>query len=101
VPGGVHSVEILTIGGSGGASELGGGVAAEVIGNVSVTPGQTLYVEVGGKGKSGVEGGAGVFNGGAHSGGGSAGGGGASDVRTSPEAAGPCALPVSLKPRLA
>jgi hypothetical protein len=68
---------------------LGGGAAADVIGNVSVTPGQTLYVEVGGPGQSGGEGGAGGFNGGADSGGGNAGGGGGgSDIRTLPESAG-------------
>ena len=86
VPGGVHSVEVLAIGGSGGAAgTVLGGVAAEVFGSVSVTPGQTLYVEVGGKGKDSGEGGEGGFNGGGNGGGG---GGGASDVRTSALAAG-------------
>lgn len=49
-------------------------------GNLSVSPGQILYVEVGGRGQSIGEGGAGGFNGG---GSGAGGGGGASDVRTS------------------
>jgi hypothetical protein len=89
VPAGVFSLHVLAIGASGGAGELGGGVAAQVIGNLSVTAGQTLYVEVGGKGKSGVEGGTGGFNGGADSGGANAGGGGgASDLRTAPRLAG-------------
>lgn len=82
VPGGVTSVHVVAIGGSGGAAtDASGGVAAEAIGNVNVTPGQTLYVEVGGKGKGLGEGGQGGFNGGAS---GAGGGGGASDIRTSP-----------------
>jgi Glycine rich protein len=86
VPGGVHSIHVVAIGGSGGDSELlvPGGAAAQVTGDISVTPGQTLYVEVGGRGQDGP-GGAGGFNGGASGGGG---GGGASDVRTSPLADG-------------
>ncbi len=86
VPGGVHSVHVLAIGGAGGASnDANGGFAAEVVGDVSATPGQTLYIEVGGNGQGSGEGGAGGFNGGAAGGGG---GGGASDVRTSPRSGG-------------
>jgi hypothetical protein len=85
VPAGVTSIQVVAIGGSGGAAEAGGGAAAQVTGNLSVTPGQILYVEVGGKGQSQGEGGAGGFNGG---GSGAGGGGGASDVRISPRSAG-------------
>jgi hypothetical protein len=88
VPVGVFSVHVAAIGGSGGASDAAGGEAAQVNANLAVTSGQTLYIEVGGKGKSSGEGGGAAFNGGAaHGGGGSpvaAGGGGASDVRTLP-----------------
>jgi Glycine rich protein len=86
VPGGVHSIGVVVIGGVGGSTaDASGGEAAEVAGKVTVTPGQTLYVEVGGKGKNLGEGGAGGFNGG---GAGAGGGGGASDIRTSPRASG-------------
>jgi hypothetical protein len=87
VPGGVHSIHVVAIGGSGGASELlvPGGAAAQVTGDISVSPGNTIYVEVGGRGQDGASGGAGGFNGGATGG---AGGGGASDIRTSPFADG-------------
>ncbi len=82
VPGGVHSISVVAIGGVGGSTaDASGGEAAEVTGTVTVTPSQTLYVEVGGKGKDQGEGGAGGFNGG---GAGAGGGGGASDIRTSP-----------------
>ncbi len=82
VPGGVTSIHVVAIGGKGGAAtEATGGVGAKVVGDVSVTPGQTLYIEVGGLGKDVGAGGAGGFNGGAA---GAGGGGGASDVRTSP-----------------
>ncbi len=55
-----------------------------VTGELSVDPGQTLYVEVGGDGHpGGPGGGVGGFNGGADAGSiGGGGGGGASDVRT-------------------
>ena len=92
VPAGVTSLEILAIGGAGGDTPgaAHGGEAAEVTGIVNVTPGQTLYVEVGGNGKDGDLGGTGGFNGGGDGGGNgeASGGGGASDVRTSPLAAG-------------
>ena len=81
VPAGVTSVHVVAVGGRGGTSGALGGAAARVFGNLAVTPGEILYLEVGGNGKSS---GAGGFNGG---GDGAAGGGGASDVRTSPRAA--------------
>ena len=92
VPAGVTSLEILAIGGRGGDTPAAaqGGEAAEVTGIVNVTPGQTLYVEVGGNGTDADLGGTGGFNGGGDGGGNgeASGGGGASDVRTSPRAAG-------------
>jgi hypothetical protein len=83
VPAGVTHINVLAIGEAGGGGEVGGaagGLPAEARGEVSVTPGQTLYVEVA----------QGTFNGGAAGGGATSKniGGGASDVRTSPRAAG-------------
>ena len=100
VPAGVTSLHIVGIGGRGGAdggSDTAGGFGSVVTADLSVTPGQLLYIEVGGNGKDGqgsysmgsqTFGGAGGFNGGAKGGGGlpgGGGGGGASDVRTSPQ----------------
>ena len=85
VPAGVFSVRVLAVGGSGGSASKSGGAAAYVNGELSVTPGETLYVEVGGNGQNQDSGGDGGFNGGGNGGGG---GGGASDVRTSPRASG-------------
>jgi Glycine rich protein len=86
VPGTVHTLNFIVIGGHGGTATDGvGGAAAEVTGKLSVTPGQTLYIEVGGVGETLGEGGEGGFNGGGDGGGG---GGGASDIRTAPRAAG-------------
>ena len=88
VPAGVFSVQVLAVGGSGGTARTLGGVGAQVSGDLSVTPGETLYVEVGGNGQSQGPSnydGSGGFNGGGSGGGG---GGGASDVRTSPRASG-------------
>ena len=99
VPSGITSVHVEAVGGAGGVgghffSPVGGsgGVGAVVSGVLAVTPGKTLYVEVGGDGEPGLfaeaEGlGFGGFNGGADSGeihepGLGGGGGGASDVRT-------------------
>jgi hypothetical protein len=88
VPAGVYQVEFVAIGGRGGeASGVAGGEAAEAEGPLEVDQFQTLYVEVGGNGKTAAEGGAGGFNGGGSSSGGG-GGGGASDIRTSPGADG-------------
>ncbi|MET8629122.1 Ig-like domain-containing protein [Kitasatospora sp. NPDC004669] len=94
VPTGVTQVSVDAKGASGGAGAGdtnpggAGGHGAEVTGTVTVTPGQTLQVNVGGAGTDGTQGapGTGGFNGGAT--GGSSdfvhggGGGGASDVRT-------------------
>ena len=83
VPAGITSVEVLAVGGAGSAGLTGGSRpgegadGAQVSGTISVTPGQTLYVEVGGRGA-----GVGGWNGGGNSIGGSGGGGGASDVRS-------------------
>ena len=91
VPGGVTSIEVLAIGGRGGeAAGTPGGAAAKVSADLTVTPGQTLYVEVGGEGQdvTGATIGAGGFNGGGAGGAGAGGGGGASDIRTSPRSAG-------------
>jgi hypothetical protein len=86
VPGTVHTLNFIVIGGHGGTATDGvGGAAAEVTGKLSVTPGQTLYIEVGGVGETLGEGGEGGFNGGGNGGGG---GGGASDIRTAPRVAG-------------
>jgi hypothetical protein len=105
VPAGVTSIRV-TVTGAPGADKPGssvGGPGRVVSADLPVTPGQTLYVEVGGPG-SGTTGG---FNGGGAGGtGGWAapdnigyGGGGASDIRTCP-AAGPCASGTSLDSRL-
>ena len=89
VPPGVTSVTVTAVGAPGGTGvapvEPPGGDGASVTATVAVTPGETLYVEVGGDGATGpcsVGGTTGTaFNGGGSSvcGGG---GGGASDVRT-------------------
>ena len=54
VPAGVSNVSITAIGGNGGTPPPGGGVSggrgAIVTGIVAVTPGQVLYVHVGGTG---------------------------------------------------
>ncbi|WP_053226063.1 glycine-rich protein [Solirubrobacter soli] len=93
VPGGVTQVTISAIGAAGGmppaGSGLSGGRGAQVAGVVAVTPGQVLYVHVGGTGEQP----GGGYNGGGAGGvtqqGGMAwGGGGASDVRTVAEMAG-------------
>lgn len=96
VPANVTSIRIIAVGAQGGAGGGGGtapgGFGAVAMGDVDVTPGDVLYVNVGGNGAPGDAGGAGGFNGGGSSGepagsrGG--GGGGASDVRTIPRSAG-------------
>jgi Glycine rich protein len=88
VSSGVHNLRVRLAGGSGGEGGGLGGRGAEVSGNLEVTPGQTLYVEVGGNGESSVEGSAGGFNGGSLGGIGAGGGGGASDIRLSPRSEG-------------
>jgi hypothetical protein len=95
VPAGVTSISVQAVGGAGasgdGASGGVGGVGAIVTGDLAVTPGETLYVEVGGDGSGDAGGFAGGFNGGGVGGNngqtesfavGAGGGGGASDVRT-------------------
>lgn len=87
VPSGVHLLHVLLIGGAGGQGGVAasGGAAAEVTADLEVTPGETLYIEVGGTGEDTGEGGVGGFNGGANGGGGAGGGGGASDIRLVPD----------------
>jgi hypothetical protein len=87
VPQGVTSVQVVAVGGRGGTATPGGagGAGAQVSGTLSVTPGETLYVEVGGNGGEGPLFNTGGFNGG---GSGAGGGGGASDLRTLPGALG-------------
>jgi hypothetical protein len=105
VPAGVREIEAGLVAGFGGtgynpgqaASPLGGN-GATVIANVTVTPGQIFYVEVGGSGYPGgspdavVSAGSGGGNGGGNGGTSrlasgqprAAGGGGATDLRTEP-----------------
>ena len=100
VPPGVFSVHVVAIGAAGGNASANpggtppggsGGPAAKVSGGLTVMPGELLYVEVGGRGGEGPPNTRGFnfspggFNGGGSGGGG---GGGASDIRTSPRAAG-------------
>ena len=101
VPAGVTSVRVTATGAAGGrgsggsTSMIAGGRGAMVSATIAVSPGQTLYVEVGGVGGDAnvKQGGAAGFNGGGSSldsgyrGGG--GGGGASDVRLGQRAAVP------------
>jgi hypothetical protein len=97
VPAGVREVSINAIGAAGGTGVLPGqtypgGRGAIVSGVVDVTPGETVYVEVGGMGANP----AGGFNGGGNgtvgAGASWVGGGGASDVRTLPMSAGVTSL---------
>ena len=99
VPAGVTSIAVTAIGAQGGggsAAGCEGGQGAAVSGTLPVTPGQLLYVEVGGHGvdvESSSGAGAGGANGGGAGGvddhgGGGGGGGGASDIRTMPAANG-------------
>lgn len=84
VPSGVTKIHVVAIGGRGAKAGNTGGWGAQVEGDLSVKPGQTLYVEVGGNGGSAFgenESAPGGFNGGGE---GAGGGGGASDVRTNP-----------------
>ncbi len=92
VPAGVVGIHAILIGGSGGASGEPGGAPVIANGDLPVTPGETLYVEVGGSGQDGSAGGGGGFNGGGPGGSGGSpaagGGGGASDIRTVSRSAG-------------
>jgi hypothetical protein len=102
VPPGVSSVQVALVGGHGGSGSGGapGGTGATVAAMLAVSPGETLYAEVGGdgqqaelpgEGRGGSDGGGGggittFLFGSAPAGGG---GGGASDVRTCAAAASP------------
>jgi hypothetical protein len=55
VPTGVTKITVDLAGGQGGASYGGGGVGAELTGTLSVTPGSTLNIVVGGYGSNGRE----------------------------------------------
>lgn len=95
VPVGVRSLHVVAVGARGFSPNAYGG---EVTADLAVTPGQSLFVEVGGPGGAptfgGGPGGAGGFNGGGEGGGakilGGGGGGGASDVRTCSSADSSC-----------
>ena len=78
VAAGVTTVHVVAIGGNGGPGGFGvvGGFGAKVEGDLTVTPGRVLYLEVGGNGGDGLYGA------------GAGGGGGASDVRLLAGAAG-------------
>ncbi len=117
VPAGATSIHVIAIGGHGGTGDFAsnnGGAAAMASGDLGVTPGQTLYVEVAGVGgnagfgsasSGGWNGGGPGFTGGGVGGGpgsaatdgGGGGGGGSSDIRTHSYAAG---LGTSLNSRL-
>jgi hypothetical protein len=100
VPQGVSSVDVVATGAPGAVAFNSGdntpappGLGAVVSGNLTVTPGQTLYVNVGGAptgagtsdcGGPGSVDCVGGFNGGGETGPGGGAGGGASDVRTQP-----------------
>ncbi len=93
VPSGVSSITVAATGAQGGGGfEQGceGGAGAVVTGTLAVTPGETLYVEVGGAGGDSLD--SPHITGGSNGGGAGAvdqdseasgGGGGASDIRTS------------------
>jgi hypothetical protein len=111
VPDGVTSVRVSATGAPGGAGAPGantpavaGGLGAQAAAELAVTPGQALYVEVGGPGGDGDANGGGVpgWNGGSLGGrsfGGDGsfggGGGGASDVRLCPMNATSCSASAS------
>jgi hypothetical protein len=96
VPAWVTQIKVVALGGSGADGTGGDGAgAAQVSADLSVTPGQVLYLEVAGGGRETISPnpGFGGFNGGGEgpdnmSGFGAGGGGGATDVRTSPRSAG-------------
>jgi hypothetical protein len=95
VPAGVTSVGVTLIGAGGGTRGITpGGMGASVVGALSVTPGEQLFVEVGGDGSAFEPG----YNGGGPGVEGSGSGGGASDVRTC--SASVCSEAASLESRL-
>ncbi|MBK8555546.1 MAG: HYR domain-containing protein [Lewinellaceae bacterium] len=97
VPAGVTSIMVDMSGAAGGEANLAGnpgngsgreGYGGRVVGTIPVTPGDVIYINVGGKGNIGAggAGGTGGFNGGGTAGSGfgfygGGGGGGASDIR--------------------
>jgi hypothetical protein len=89
VPAGVTTVHVVAVAGNGAGASATQGLGAAVTADLAVTPGETLYLEVGGNGSFPVGG----ANGGGDGGHGSTftslggGGGGASDVRTTPSLA--------------
>jgi hypothetical protein len=54
VPDGVTSLQVVVVGAKGGGGFAAGGYGARAEGELQVTPGQKLYVEVGGKGVDGA-----------------------------------------------
>jgi hypothetical protein len=72
VPAGINQIHIDAFGGPGGGTSVAGGPGAEVQGDLNVSPGDTLYLEVGVGGGAGGSAGSGVAGGD---------GGGASEVR--------------------
>jgi hypothetical protein len=91
VPVGVTNLHVTAVGGAGGDSTFMGGTTSGGLGglvsaDLPVTPGQLLYVEVGGAGSTA----AGGFNGGGASSYDGGGGGGASDVRACSVATASC-----------
>jgi hypothetical protein len=85
VPPGVHRVDVSLTGARGGNSwrsvDAVGGRGATVTGSLAVTPGSTLYAEVGGAGTE-----RGASSGFVQAGGANGGGDGAADIRTEPAA---------------
>jgi hypothetical protein len=84
VPTGVTCVTIQAFGAEGGGSGSAGGEGGTIQATIPVTPGETLFVYVGGQGEGRNGSGTGGFNGGGTGGANGiegAGGGGASDVR--------------------
>ena len=96
VPAGVSNVRITAIGAAGGSPAAGaglpGGRAAMIVGIAAVTPGQVLYVSVGGTGGQPAGGFNGGGDGGIREGDMAWGGGGASDVSSLPDSAGLASL---------
>jgi len=93
VPDGLNEINVELYGAQGGASnscdfqvpspEADGGLGGFAGGTLNVSPGQTLYIYVGGQGGIGLDGPPEAgFNGGGNGGYWGAGGGGASDIRT-------------------
>jgi hypothetical protein len=117
VPAGVHSIHVLAVGAPGGVGSDNGGMITggpagfgdRLEADLAVTPGQVLFVEVGGRGADGGDaagGGAGGFNGGGSSNDGGfllpgGGGGGGTDIRTCSMLSTTCtAAPDTLSSRL-